>query len=113
MDNGFISTRRGFVFGFGAFGLSFGASGIDLAPKDSFQGKIEGRRLKIASIGCGGMGTSGLVGVFDLLSFANGWLYYLGVGLLMILLPALLNYLFSEFMRRKGWIQEGDYALEL
>lgn len=58
MSNDFISTRRGFVFGFGAFGLSFGASGIDLAPKDSFKGKIEGRRLKIASIGCGGMGKS-------------------------------------------------------
>ena len=56
MKNDFISTRRGFVFGCGAFGLSFGAAGIDLAPKDSYDGKIEGRRLKIASIGCGGMG---------------------------------------------------------
>ena len=54
----FISTRRGFMFGVGAFGLSVSAAGIDLAPKDSFKGKIEGRRLKIASIGCGGMGRS-------------------------------------------------------
>ena len=59
MDNRqFFATRRGFMLGFGAFGVSLGASGIDLAPRDSFSGKIEGRRLKIASIGCGGMGRS-------------------------------------------------------
>ena len=53
----FTPTRRGFLLGFGAFGLSLGASGaIDLAPQDSFNGKIAGRRLKMASIGCGGMG---------------------------------------------------------
>ena len=58
MSREFISTRRGFMFGCGAFSLSVGAAGIDLAPKDSFKGKIEGRRLRIASIGCGGMGRS-------------------------------------------------------
>ncbi|MBE6398357.1 MAG: Gfo/Idh/MocA family oxidoreductase [Lentisphaerae bacterium] len=58
MSREFISTRRGFMFGCGAFSLSVGAAGVDLAPKDSYKGKIEGRRLRIASIGCGGMGRS-------------------------------------------------------
>lgn len=60
----YVSTRRGFVLGIGACGLSFGALGIDLAPQSSFKGKIQGRRIKIASIGCGGMGkaaTSSLI----------------------------------------------------
>ena len=52
----FAPTRRAFMTGIGAFGLSLGAAGIDLAPQDTFKGKIAGRRLKIASIGCGGMG---------------------------------------------------------
>ena len=42
--------------GIGAFGLSLGAFGVDLAPQDAFKGKIAGRKLKIAAIGCGGMG---------------------------------------------------------
>ena len=52
-------SRREFMLGLGVFGLSFGAAGatgINLAPEDKFKGKIEGRKLKIAAIGCGGMG---------------------------------------------------------
>lgn len=56
MNGKFVSTRRGFVAGCGAFGFSVGAYGIDLAPSDSFKGKIKGRKLKIAAVGCGGMG---------------------------------------------------------
>lgn len=53
------SGRREFIGGFGAFGLSFGAFGaIDLAPTTDFKGKVEGRRLKIASIACDRMGGS-------------------------------------------------------
>ena len=50
-------TRRGFMFGASAFGLAAYA-GHDIAPKSAFSGKITGRHLKIASIGCGGMGGS-------------------------------------------------------
>ena len=51
----FSVNRRGFIAGLGAFALSsYGA--IDLAPQSSFKGEIKGRRLKIASVGCGGMG---------------------------------------------------------
>lgn len=61
----------------------------------------------------GGMGTSGLVGVFDLFNYTEGWLGYVGIILLMLVLPAVLNLLISEFMRKKGWIKEGDMKLDL
>ena len=57
------------------------------------------------------MGTSGLVGVFDLFDNTSGALGGVGIILLMIILPALLNIVISEFMRKKGWIAEGDMKL--
>lgn len=68
--------------------------------------------LKCGASG-GGMGTSGLVGVFDLLEYTSGALGYVGIVLLMFVLPALLNLVISEFMRKKGWIKEGDMKLDL
>ena len=66
--------------------------------------------LKCGASG-GGMGTSGLVGVFDLFNYTSGALGAVGIILLMIVLPAALNFLISEFMRKKGWIKEGDMKL--
>ncbi len=69
--------------------------------------------LKCGSSG-GGMGTSGFVGVFDLFKYTlKGALGYIGIILLMFVLPALLNILISEFMRKKGWIKEGDMKLDV
>ncbi len=59
----------------------------------------------------GGMGTSGLVGVIDLFTYTQGALGIVGIILLMIVLPAILNILISEFMRKKGWIKFGDMKL--
>ena len=53
----FQISRRSFMFGLGAFSLS-PVFGVDIAPKSTFSGDIKGRRLKIASIACGGMGGS-------------------------------------------------------
>ena len=61
----------------------------------------------------GGMGTSGLVGVFDLFEYTSGALGYVGIILLMFVLPAILNFAISEFMRKKGWIKDGDMKLDL
>lgn len=66
--------------------------------------------LKCGASG-GGMGTSGLVGVFDLFNYTQGALGIVGIFLLMIVLPAVLNIVISEFMRKKGWIKEGDMKL--
>ncbi len=59
----------------------------------------------------GGMGTSGLVGVFDAINYTSGALGYVGIALLMLVLPAALNLVISEFMRKKGWIKYGDMKL--
>lgn len=66
--------------------------------------------LKCGTAG-GGMGTSGLVGVFDLFKYTSGALGIVGIILLMIVLPAVLNIIISEFMRKKGWIKDGDMKL--
>ncbi len=66
--------------------------------------------LKCGASG-GGMGTSGLVGVFDLFNNTSGALGIVGIFLLMIVLPAVLNIVISEFMRKKGWIKENDMKL--
>lgn len=60
----------------------------------------------------GGMGTSGLVGVFEAFAKTSGALGIIGIILLMIVLPAALNLLISELMRKKGWIKFGDMKLE-
>lgn len=66
--------------------------------------------LKCGASG-GGMGTSGLVGVIDLFTYTEGALGIVGIILLMIVLPAILNIVISEFMRKKGWISFGDMKL--
>ena len=67
--------------------------------------------LKCGASG-GGMGTSGLVGVFDLFKFTtlDFWGVF-GIIMLMFVLPAVLNIVISEFMRKKGWIKFGDMKL--
>ncbi|MBE7091133.1 MAG: PTS sugar transporter subunit IIC [Clostridiales bacterium] len=67
-------------------------------------------KLKCGASG-GGMGTSGLVGVFDSFNYTSGTLGVVGIILLMIVLPAILNFAISEFMRKKGWIKEGEMKL--
>ncbi len=69
-------------------------------------------KLKCGASG-GGMGTSGLVGVFDLFNYTSGVLGTIGIILLMFVLPVVLNLLISEFMRKKGWIKEGDMQLDV
>ena len=66
--------------------------------------------LKCGASG-GGMGTSGLVGVFDLFNYTSGVWGIVGIFLLMFVLPAVLNVLISEFMRKKEWIKAGDLKL--
>ena len=67
--------------------------------------------LKCGASG-GGMGTSGLVGVLDLLKNTQGVLGIIGIFLLMFVLPAVLNIVISEFMRKKNWIKLGDMKLD-
>lgn len=58
-------SRRNFLTGFGAFsfGSAFGA--VDIAPKTEFTGTLTGRKITLASIGCGGMGGSATQALID------------------------------------------------
>ncbi len=69
-------------------------------------------QLKCGASG-GGMGTSGFVGVFDLFKYTDGAWGAIGIISLMIVLPAILNWVISEFMRKKGYIKENDLKLDL
>lgn len=70
-------------------------------------------KLKCTATG-GGMGTSGLVGIFGVIDASVGlspWLIALGISLLMIVLPAVICLITSEIFRKKGWIKMGDQKL--
>ncbi len=66
----------------------------------------------------GGMGTSGLVGLFGVID-ANAlygvpvWITVLGIVLCLFVIPIVVSLLTSEFMRKKGWIKQGDQQLDV
>lgn len=69
--------------------------------------------LKCTASG-GGMGTSGLVGVFGTIEASASletWVMILGVILLLFVLPAVICFVTSEIFRKIGWIKEGDQKL--
>ena len=70
-------------------------------------------RLECTGVSAG-MGTCGLVGplgVFTDMGFTATSIF--GVLTVCIVLPAILSLLFSEIMRKMGWIKENDLKLEL
>jgi uncharacterized membrane protein len=66
-----------------------------------------------------GMGTCGLVGQIGTLTAMtsregnNALMMYMDIALLHFILPALLTLGFAEYLRRIGWIKEGDLKLDL
>lgn len=63
----------------------------------------------------GGMGTSGLVGVFGTIEASASmepWLLGLGITLLLFVLPAAICFGLSELFRKLGWISFGDQKLD-
>lgn len=65
----------------------------------------------------GGMGTSGLVGVFGTIDASAGiipdWQMWLGIVLLMFVIPAVVSIITSEILRKIKWIKPNDMKLEL
>ncbi len=66
----------------------------------------------------GGMGTSGLVGLFGMIDACA--IYgvpvvniVLGIVLCLFVIPAVVSLAVSEFMRKKGWIAYGDQKLDV
>ena len=59
-----------------------------------------------------GMGTSGLVGQFAMIEvMGSSPEVLLQIALMHFILPGVLSLLFSEIMRKKGWIKPGDMKL--
>ena len=46
-------------------------------------------------------------------AYANPVMQWVGLVLICFVIPAVVSFLVSELMRRKGWIKDGDYRLEL
>lgn len=64
----------------------------------------------------GGMGTSGLVGVFGVIDASTGvipaWQIGVGITLCLFVIPAVVSFVVSELMRKSGAIKSGDQKLE-
>ncbi|MCY6484182.1 PTS sugar transporter subunit IIC [Clostridium aestuarii] len=81
-------------------------------------GPISTTIFKMENISIGaGMGTSGLVGPLGTFTAMQGtevaYTLILKIILLQFIAPAVLSFIFSEFMRKKGWIKFGDMDLSL
>ncbi|MBE6557731.1 MAG: PTS sugar transporter subunit IIC [Ruminococcaceae bacterium] len=60
-----------------------------------------------------GMGTCGMVGPIGVVSTMDHTpMMWVGLGLCCLVLPAVLSLLFSEIMRKIGWIKYGDMKLD-
>lgn len=63
----------------------------------------------------GGMGTSGLVGLFGIVEASNGrpwWIITIAILLLLFILPAAISLAVSEFLRKKDIIKFGDMKID-
>lgn len=73
-------------------------------------------QLRCNAVG-GGMGTSGLVGIFGAIDASTGvipdWKLALGIVFCCFVIPAVVCFGVSELMRKLGWIKYGDQTLDL
>lgn len=70
-------------------------------------------KMKNVPIGSG-MGTSGFVGQFGTVNaMGNSVSTWVGIIILHFILPAVITFVISEFMRKKGFIKDGDLKLDL
>ncbi len=75
-------------------------------------------KLQSSAVGSG-MGTSGLVGVIETIGTMteipgnNTFVMILGVLLICFILPAVIAWAVSLFMRKKGWLKDGDMKIDL
>ncbi len=62
-----------------------------------------------------GMGTCGLVGPLGAIQSTSekGILFWTGLVLITIILPAILSFIFNEIMRKAGLVKTGDMKLDL
>lgn len=69
-------------------------------------------KLKCTGVAAG-MGTCGLVGPIGVIhATEKGPMLWIGLALCCFVLPAVLSLIFSEIMRKIGWIKAGDMLLD-
>lgn len=70
-------------------------------------------KLKCAGVAAG-MGTCGMVGPIGIIdaTVEKTPMFWIGLVLCCLVLPAVLTLLFSEIMRKLGWIKQNDMLLE-
>ena len=81
-------------------------------------GPISSTFLKMTNNATGsGMGSAGFVGQImayqTMTQTASSKIVMLQIIVMHFVLPALLTFIISEFMRKKEWIKQGDMALDL
>ncbi len=79
-------------------------------------GPISTMLFKLTNNGvAAGMGTCGLVGPIGVISAAaeKDTMFWIGLALVCLLLPAVVTLIFSELMRKLGWIKDSDLKLDL
>ena len=71
-------------------------------------------RLECTGVSAG-MGTCGLVGPLGILTDmgTDNWFTWVGIAVTCIAAPAVLSLIFSEILRKIGWIRENDMKLAL
>jgi len=62
-----------------------------------------------------GMGTCGLVGPLGILTDmgTDNWRVWLGIVVVCVIAPAVQSLIFSELLRKIGWIRDNDMKLSL
>ena len=64
-----------------------------------------------------GMGTAGFVGQImtwqTMVPIAGATTVMIKIGIIHFLLPGIITLAISEYMRKKGWIKNGDMKLEM
>ncbi len=72
--------------------------------------------FKLENVGvASGMGTCGLVGPLGIITNmqGNGTMKWIGIVVICFVLPAILSLIFSEILRKIGWIRENDMKLDV
>ncbi len=71
--------------------------------------------FKLENVGvASGMGTCGLVGPLGIITnMENSPMKWIGIAVICFILPAVLSLIFSEILRKIGWIKENDMKLDV
>ena len=78
---------------------------------------LVGKGVDPRAVGYPGMGTAGLVGPLMtwqvMIQTEDPMIVLVKIIVIQFVLPAVITLGISEFMRKKGWIRQGDMKLEL